>query len=97
MDQAVARRPLWDLVWLPKVSQPPNTYISIPTHTTLKVWDTYLTSVGLAKYPSPYTPIPHNPTFTPALEGKSFDSWKEGGCHILADMYDITGPKPFTY
>lgn len=39
MDRGVTGRTIWDLIWRPKVDRPANVYLSTPTRTTLKVWD----------------------------------------------------------
>ena len=53
MEHTIVRRPLWDLLWLPKSDRPPNAYLCTPSGTTLRVWDSYVTKAGLVHYPSP--------------------------------------------
>ena len=72
MDRDITGHTLWDLTWKPRKDRPPNTYISTPTSTTLKIWDVVNPIYGFTTYPSPHTPIHCNPEFTPSLDSDAF-------------------------
>lgn len=42
---------------------------------------------GWTTFPSTYTPIHFNPAFPPAMNEGPFDSWREGGCLKLSDLF----------
>ena len=87
MDRAIAGHALWDLVWLKREHRSSNVYLSTPTATTLRTWDTVNASCQLTTYPSPYTPIHLNPDFTPGLDHVSFGVWYRSDCLMIRDMF----------
>lgn len=88
-------RTIWDLIWRPKPDRPANVYLSTPTRTTLKVWDSVSHDERWTTFPSPFTPLHFNPAFPPGLHAGPFDAWREGGCLALTHLFHNDDPLNF--
>ena len=87
MNRAITGHMLWDLVWKPRRDRPPNANLSVPTSTTLRVWDAFNPKYGFTTYLSSHTQIHCYPEFTPARDPAAFGGWYAGDCLRVGDMF----------